>query len=67
MGSGEGKSVNLVVQSGNETARIIGLSLPSADQQMTGGTELVAAVQIDDPIFELLAAGAGSAKRTVVL
>jgi hypothetical protein len=71
VGGGDGKSVNLVLQSGGKTARIKGISLPSADQQMTGGTELVASVPIDDPIFEVLAAGApirftGSIKETKV-
>lgn len=54
VGKGDGGSVELVLKSDGKTVRVSGVSKPSVDQEMTGGTELLAKVQPDDAIFDVL-------------
>lgn len=51
VGKGKGEKVRLVFKSGNATAVVNGVSKPSVDSEMTGGTELVTQIPPDDPLF----------------
>lgn len=54
VGKGEGDNVTLKLESDGRTATLAGKSRKSADFEMTAGTELVATVTAEDPVFALL-------------
>lgn len=57
IGRGEGEPVSITVDSGAKTASVKGVSKFSPDSEMTGGTELVAEVGLDDPVVDILFSG----------
>lgn len=57
VGEGSGEAVMLSLTSGDETARLRGISRKTANFDKTGGTELRTSVSEDDPLFDVLATG----------
>jgi hypothetical protein len=57
VGKGKGEEVALKLKSGGKQAELSGVSEPSEDSGMTGGTELVTRLVPDDPLFAVLRAG----------
>jgi hypothetical protein len=71
VGKGSREAVTLQFESAGQHATLRGVSRESDDFQMTGGTELVADVTADDPVFAVLTSGkpvklSGSLKTPVV-
>ena len=58
VGQGRGEPVTLSLQSKGKKVRIHGRSFPSADSQMTGGSELLSSFSTKDEIFVVLLSGA---------
>jgi hypothetical protein len=57
VGKGKGEEVALKLKAGGTQADLTGVSEPSEDSEMTGGTELVTRLAPDDPLFTVLRAG----------
>ena len=55
VGSGKGEKVVLIAKTGGADFRIEGVSRNSKNFEMTGGTELVKPVTLDEPIIKALA------------
>jgi hypothetical protein len=57
MGKGEHEAVSAALSAGKLTARVKGLSIETADVEMTGGIELLTALRSDDALFAVLTSG----------
>jgi len=56
-GKAEGETIALTLKSGAQTAKLSGTSRKSENFEMTGGSELIAQVKTDDPLFAVLTVG----------
>lgn len=57
LGSGRGEPVSVTIDSGGKSAKLRGVSRLSPDSEMTGGSELVTEVPLNDPSLEILFGG----------
>ncbi|WP_424362346.1 hypothetical protein [Methylocystis parvus] len=57
VGEGKGEAVTVKIESGDKSAKVHGLSRSSPDSEMTGGTELVTDLPLNDPAIDILFSG----------
>ncbi len=63
VGEGKGEQVSVTIESGGKSSKIRGVSRYSPDSEMTGGTELVTEMPLEDPALDILF---GSKPATIV-
>lgn len=57
VGNGKGEPVSVTIESSGKSSKLRGVSRWSPDSEMTGGTELVTELPLNDPVLEILFSG----------